>query len=105
MKKGSRLTYNQLLEIIDKEEFLRYYSNHNIFDTAAYYNTIPQNITKYCREINYQKDKILNFENTVSKNELQNYYSNHTYKETLDHFNITVYILNKLIKFYKINKP
>ena len=99
MKKGSRLTYNQFLETINKEEFLTYYFNHNILDT------VPQNITKYCREINYQKDKILNFENKVSKNELQNYYLNHTYKETLDHFNITVYVLKKLIKLYKINKP
>lgn len=105
MKKGSRLTYNQLLETINKEEFLAYYFNHNILDTATHYNTIPQNITKYCREINYQKDKIINFENKVPKNELQNYYLNHTYKETLNHFNITVYVLNKLIKLYKINKP
>lgn len=45
-----------LLDNINKEDFIYYYSNHNIKDTASYYNTSVNYITQYCKEIKFTKD-------------------------------------------------
>lgn len=45
-----------LLDNINKEDFICYYSNHNIKDTASYYNTSINYITQYCKEIKFVKD-------------------------------------------------
>ena len=99
-----RLNYTQFTEKISKEEFINYYSNHNIFITAEYYNTIPKVISQYCKNIGYKKDKIKESTELINKEELQNYYSFHTYQETLTHFNLTPYLLSRMIKLYNINK-
>ena len=45
-----------LKENIDREEFVNYYNNHNIRETAIYYNTSVNYITQYCKEINFIKN-------------------------------------------------
>ena len=104
MGNKTRLNYTQFTEKISKEEFINYYSNHNIFITANYYNTIPQVIIDYCKNIGYKKDKVKENIESIDREIIQNYYSSHTYKETLTYFNLTPYILSKIIKFYNIRK-
>ena len=104
MKNKNRLNYNQFINIIDKEVFIKYYSSHNVFDTADYYNTIPQNIIKYCKEINYKKDKIKETLENINKDTLKAYYNLHTFQETLKYFNLTPYRLTKILKIYNIKK-
>lgn len=100
----NRLNYKQFINIINKEEFIKYYSTHNIFITANYYNTIPQVIINYCKNIGYKKDKVRESIELINKEEIQNYYSSHTYQETLIHFNLTPYLLSRMLKLYNINK-
>lgn len=50
-----RESFLQFLQRIDEEEFKTFYSNHNIQETANHFNTNPDKITKYCKEIGYQK--------------------------------------------------
>ena len=104
MGNKTRLNYTQFTEKISKEEFINYYSNHNIFITAEYYNTIPRVISQYCKNIGYKKDKIKETIQKIDKDTLKNFYLNHTYQETLNHFNLTPYKLSKLLKFYNIFK-
>ena len=51
------MTYEQFINNIDKEEFLNYYRNHNIHQTASYYKICEDFISKYCKEIGYIKSK------------------------------------------------
>ena len=104
MKNKNRLNYNQFINVIDKESFIKYYSSHNVFDTANYYNTIPQNIIKYCKEINYKKDKIKETLEKINKDVLKDYYNFYTFQETLKFFNLNNYRLIKILKFYNIKK-
>lgn len=104
MGNKNRLNYTQFTEKINKEEFINYYSNHNIFITAEYYNTIPKVISQYCKSIGYKKDKIEETIQEINKNTLKIFYLSHTYQETLNYFGLTPYKLSKLLKFYNIFK-
>lgn len=101
-----RINYENFKNGINKEEFLKYYSSHNIFTTASSYNTNPQNIIRYCKEINYVKDKIAELQNIIKPQDIISYYieQNHSYRDTLNYFNLNHYSLNKLLKIYKITK-
>lgn len=68
-----------LLDNINKEDFIYYYSNHNIKDTASYYNTSVNYITQYCKEIRFTKDSTsINNQKKISRsiyeeNRIQSY--------------------------------
>ena len=105
-KKSKFKPLKALIEELDKENFINYYSFHNIFDTAKYYETSTENISKYCKYIGYVKDKFLEDIEKVNKEELYQYYiiENHGYYETAKHFGISTWALDKIKRLYGIEK-
>lgn len=42
---------------LDIDEFIKFYQNHNIRDTAKYFNISINRITQICKQISFKKDK------------------------------------------------
>lgn len=107
LKKESKYkSFQYLIDNLDKEEFLNFYKKHNIFDTAKYYETSVENISKYCKHIGYVKDKFVEDQEKVSREDLYQYYivENHSYYEAAKHFGISTWSLDKLKRLYGIEK-
>lgn len=47
----------EILNSLNKEEFIDYYINHNIIETAKHYKLSKDRITQICKEIGFKKDK------------------------------------------------
>lgn len=47
---------NEILDSLDKKQFIDYYTNHNIKDTAKQFNISTDRITQICRQIGFKKD-------------------------------------------------
>lgn len=101
-----KLKYNEFIENINREKFIVYYRDHNIKDTANFYNTSITSISKYCKEIGYKKSKFNENVGKISKEELYQYYivEDHEYEETAKYFGISTWSLDKLKKLYNIKK-
>lgn len=113
-----------LLDNINKEDFIYYYSNHNIKDTASYYNTSVNYITQYCKEINFIKNsEIVNKQKKKTRsiyeeNRLQSYIDklpkelfyklsieeNKSHKEISQIVGLSEDILYKLASIYNIHR-
>lgn len=113
-----------LLDNINKEDFIHYYSNHNIKDTASYYNTSVNYITQYCKEIKFVKDSIsINNQKKTSRsiyeeNRIQSYINklpkelfyklsieeNKSHKEISQIVGLSEDILYKLASIYNIHR-
>lgn len=113
-----------LLDNINKEDFIYYYSNHNIKDTAFYYNTSVNYITQYCKEIRFTKDSTsINNQKKISrsiyeKNRIQSYINklpkellyrlsieeNKSHKEISQMVGLSEDIICKLSSIYNIHR-
>lgn len=113
-----------LLDNINKEDFIHYYSNHNIKDTASYYNTSVNYITQYCKEIKFVKDSIsINNQKKTSRsiyeeNRIQSYINklpkelfyklsieeNKSHKEISQIVGLSEDIIYKLSSIYNIHR-
>lgn len=113
-----------LLDNINKEDFIYYYSNHNIKDTASYYNTSVNYITQYCKEIKFVKDSIsINNQKKTSRsiyeeNRIQSYINklpkelfyklsieeNKSHKEISQIVGLSEDIIYKLSSIYNIHR-
>lgn len=51
--------YSKLLNTLNISEFIAYYSNHNIVDTAKHFNMNTSLVTRLCKDIGFRKDKSL----------------------------------------------
>lgn len=113
-----------LLDNINKEDFIYYYSNHNIKDTASYYNTSVNYITQYCKEIKFTKDSTsINNQKKISRsiyeeNRIQSYIDklpkellyrlsieeNKSHKEISQIVGLSEDIIYKLSSIYNIHR-
>lgn len=113
-----------LLDNINKEDFIYYYSNHNIKDTASYYNTSVNYITQYCKEINFVKNSEVidkqkkKTRSIYEENRLQSYIDklpkelfyklsieeNKSHKEISQMVGLSEDILYKLASIYNIHR-
>lgn len=113
-----------LLDNINKEDFIYYYSNHNIKDTASYYNTSVNYITQYCKEIRFTKDSTsINNQKKISRsiyeeNRIQSYINklpkellyklsieeNKSHKEISQMVGLSEDIVCKLSSIYNIHR-
>ena len=106
IKENKLKNLDYMLNNINKENFINYYNNHNIWNTAEYYNTSPSVISQYCKTIGYTKDITGETKKEISKEELYSYYieKDHTIPETATYFNMTTYMITKLKNEYGIQK-
>lgn len=113
-----------LLDNINKEDFIHYYSNHNIKDTASYYYTSINYITQYCKEIKFVKNSEIisrqkkKTRSIYEENRLQSYIDklpkelfyklsieeNKSHKEISQIVGLSEDILSKLASIYNIHR-
>lgn len=51
--------YSKLLDTLNISEFITYYGNHNIVDTAKHFNINTTLVTRLCKDLGFKKDKSL----------------------------------------------
>lgn len=123
-KENKHKKLEQLIEIVDKEEFIQYCNTHNIIETAKKYSTTTNCITQYKKYIGYERsedfinagrrEKLNQIKNNrfsklldrISKEELKDLYINQdkTREEISNYYNVSLDILDEVFKYYNIVK-
>ena len=111
IRKPDKLKGLLRLKNIDRQELYEVYikQDHNMFDTAKYFNVGEETISRYCKLYNIHKDKNhydLKKKIKINKDDLYQYYiiENHSNDETALHFNIHERTLRRRLREFNIQK-
>lgn len=63
---------NEILQKLNREQFIEYYSNHNIRDTAKQFNISVDRVTQISKEIGFKKD-IQNITDQIKRTKEKNF--------------------------------
>jgi len=109
--KPKQLSYELRMKKIDKQSLYDFYiiQDHNMADTAIYFNVGEGTISRYCHLYNIKKEKNhydIKKKKQINKDELYKYYiiENHSNDETAAHFNVHARTLRRRLREYGIYK-